>query len=120
MSPTHQNLSNDTTFSQIKSRVPVPLRLLRKTIRIPPRVTSIKTITQNNMIQWKLKSLQSHWPAKNDPSLLLVDQTYSFVQSGAEQLGVREREADAPRPQHGLGQQSVLDCLPGNIDNIKD
>ena len=27
MSPTHQDLSNDTTFSQIKSRVPVPLRL---------------------------------------------------------------------------------------------
>ena len=26
MSPTHQDLSNDTTFSQIKSRVPVPLR----------------------------------------------------------------------------------------------
>ena len=25
MSPTHQNLFNDTTFSQIKSRVPVPL-----------------------------------------------------------------------------------------------
>ena len=28
MSPTHQDLSNDTTFSQIKSRVPVPLTLL--------------------------------------------------------------------------------------------
>ena len=26
MSPTHQDLSNDTTFSQIKSCVPVPLR----------------------------------------------------------------------------------------------
>jgi len=26
MSPTHQDLSNDTTFSQIKSRVPVPLK----------------------------------------------------------------------------------------------
>ena len=26
MSPTHQDLSNDTTFSQIKSRVSVPLR----------------------------------------------------------------------------------------------
>jgi len=26
VSPTHQDLSNDTTFSQIKSRVPVPLR----------------------------------------------------------------------------------------------
>ena len=25
MSPTHQDLSNDTTFSQSKSRVPVPL-----------------------------------------------------------------------------------------------
>ena len=25
MSPTHQDLSGDTTFSQIKSRVPVPL-----------------------------------------------------------------------------------------------
>ena len=25
MSPTHQDLSNDTPFSQIKSRVPVPL-----------------------------------------------------------------------------------------------
>ena len=25
MSPTHQDLSNDTTFNQIKSRVPVPL-----------------------------------------------------------------------------------------------
>jgi hypothetical protein len=33
---------------------------------------------------------------------------------GSQQLGVREREANAPRPQHGLGQQSVLDCLPGN------
>ena len=28
MSTTHQDLSNDTTFSQIKSRVPVPLRKL--------------------------------------------------------------------------------------------
>ena len=28
MSPTHQELSNDTTFSQIKSRVPVPLTIL--------------------------------------------------------------------------------------------
>ena len=27
MSPTHQDLSNDTTFSQIKSRVPVPLSI---------------------------------------------------------------------------------------------
>ena len=27
MSPTHQDLSNDTTFSQIESRVPVPLSL---------------------------------------------------------------------------------------------
>ena len=27
MSLTHQDLSNDTTFSQIKSRVPVPLNL---------------------------------------------------------------------------------------------
>ena len=27
MSPTHQYLSNDTTFSQIKSRVPVPLSI---------------------------------------------------------------------------------------------
>ena len=26
MSPSHQDLSNDTTFSQIKSRVPVPLK----------------------------------------------------------------------------------------------
>ena len=26
MSPTHQDLSNDTTFSQIKSCVPVPLK----------------------------------------------------------------------------------------------
>ena len=26
VSPTNQDLSNDTTFSQIKSRVPVPLR----------------------------------------------------------------------------------------------
>ena len=26
MTPTHQDLSNDTTFNQIKSRVPVPLR----------------------------------------------------------------------------------------------
>ena len=29
MSPTHQDLSNDTTFSQIKSRVPVPLRAIQ-------------------------------------------------------------------------------------------
>ena len=28
MSPTNQDLSNDTTFSQIKSRVPVPLSLI--------------------------------------------------------------------------------------------
>ena len=27
VSPTNQDLSNDTTFSQIKSRVPVPLRM---------------------------------------------------------------------------------------------
>jgi len=26
VSPTNQDLSNDTTFSQIKSRVPVPLK----------------------------------------------------------------------------------------------
>ena len=28
MSPTHQDLPNDTTFSQIKYRVPVPLSFL--------------------------------------------------------------------------------------------
>ncbi len=28
MSPTHQDLSNDITFSQIKYRVPVPLKKL--------------------------------------------------------------------------------------------
>jgi len=28
VSPTNQDLSNDTTFSQIKSRVPVPLRAI--------------------------------------------------------------------------------------------
>ncbi len=27
--PTHQDLSNDTTFRQIKSRVPVPLRCMQ-------------------------------------------------------------------------------------------
>ena len=27
MSPTHQDLSNDTTVSQIKSRVPFPLKV---------------------------------------------------------------------------------------------
>ena len=27
MSPTNQDLSNDTTFSKIKSRVPVPLNI---------------------------------------------------------------------------------------------
>ena len=35
--------------------------------------------------------------------------------SGSQQLGVRQRETDPPRPQHGLGQQSVLDRFPGNI-----
>ena len=30
MSPTNQDLSNDTTFSQIKSRVPVPLDIRYK------------------------------------------------------------------------------------------
>ena len=29
MSPTHQDLSNDTTSSQIKSRVPNPLRIFK-------------------------------------------------------------------------------------------
>ena len=29
VSPTNQDLSNDTTFSQIKSRVPVPLTSMR-------------------------------------------------------------------------------------------
>ena len=32
MSPTHQDLSNDTTFSQIKSCVPVPLKGLNQKI----------------------------------------------------------------------------------------
>ena len=32
MSPTHQDLSNDTTFSQIKSHVPVPLKVVKKTL----------------------------------------------------------------------------------------
>ena len=31
VSPTNQDLSNDTTFSQIKSRVPVPLSHVEKT-----------------------------------------------------------------------------------------
>ena len=35
MSPTHQDLSNDTTFSQIKSRVPVPLNILRDFVGHP-------------------------------------------------------------------------------------
>ena len=29
MSPTHQDFSNDTTFSQIKSSVPVPLKSVK-------------------------------------------------------------------------------------------
>ena len=33
MSPTHQDLSNDTTFSQIKSRVPVPLNRNRYLVK---------------------------------------------------------------------------------------
>ena len=32
MSPTHQDLSNDTTLSQIKSRVPVPLDVPKKNV----------------------------------------------------------------------------------------
>ena len=34
VSPTNQDLSNDTTFSQIKSRVPVPLRALKNMIKL--------------------------------------------------------------------------------------
>jgi len=30
VSPTNQDLSNDTTFSKIKSRVPVPLNCVKK------------------------------------------------------------------------------------------
>ena len=36
MSPTHQDLSNDTTFSQIKSCVPVPLNIKIPQIRRDP------------------------------------------------------------------------------------
>ena len=38
VSPTHQDLFNDTTFSQMKSRVPVPLiGVNRKFIHFVPR-----------------------------------------------------------------------------------
>ena len=39
MSPTHQDLSNDTTFSQIKSCVPVPLRGQYRETDSPIKVT---------------------------------------------------------------------------------
>ena len=34
VSPTNQDLSNDTTFSQIKSRIPVPLMILTNLLNI--------------------------------------------------------------------------------------
>ena len=39
MSPTHQDLSNDTTFSQIKSRVPVPLSRIKNRLDNLPLLT---------------------------------------------------------------------------------
>jgi len=55
MSSTHQDLSNDTTFSQIKSRVPVPLRRIisakKGKVKNLPRYTLgnnfVKRITGN-------------------------------------------------------------------------
>ena len=41
MSPTHQDLSNDTTFSQIKSRVPVPLSMQTQAINCYHKMRSV-------------------------------------------------------------------------------
>ena len=38
LGPTNQDLSNDTTFSQIKSRVPVPIRWAECVDTIPVKI----------------------------------------------------------------------------------
>ena len=50
MSPTHQDLSNDTTFSQIKSRVPVPLKSVIQEESTYPRHNG-EVIRQNDLIE---------------------------------------------------------------------
>ena len=45
MSPTHQDLSNDTTFSQIKSRVPVPLSTTHPSIFNPQPQSGLRPTT---------------------------------------------------------------------------
>jgi len=48
VSPTNQNLSNDTNFSQIKSRVPVPLNCC-SVEKAPGRAESLSSPLQSNI-----------------------------------------------------------------------
>ena len=68
MSPTHQDLSNDTTFSQIKSRVPVPLSRydllgyssskVYMTVRIPVQVLGTEGDSNSDNMAKELDKLQ--------------------------------------------------------------
>jgi len=58
VSPTHQDLSNDTTFSQIKSRVPVPLSMVCQSIKIKFIKGTVGTL------HWKLSAFIGHLPLK--------------------------------------------------------
>ena len=80
MSPTHQDLSNDTTFSQIKSRVPVPLKsicfVLQATVKPTSRASSrcvpelrgtrpcspcLGTVGKNNLTHFEEKTIIYSW-----------------------------------------------------------
>ena len=60
VSPTHQDLSNDTTYSQIKSRVPVPFN--KKLVSVTLRKFSQKT---NHARRWNFVKISSLEPRRN-------------------------------------------------------
>ena len=49
VSPTNQDLSNDTTFSQIKSRVPVPLRENQRTKTNTVTISNIEPLNDTKV-----------------------------------------------------------------------
>ena len=64
MSPTHQDLSNDTTFSQIKSRVPVPLTFQHRILFICFQHLRINFSPKGQNLNFLLQHFLGSMPSK--------------------------------------------------------
>ena len=96
MSPTHQDLSNDTTFSQIKSRVPDPLSL-HFSFFVPPYL--LKILLLYKIIKYLLGKAGEEGSVLHSQGILHIT-LYSNTltqKNNAYILFILERKMDLPR-----------------------